>query len=47
MIVQAANGEKMMCKSVCKGLKWKMQGVCLEADAFIIELSNCDMVPDI
>jgi len=47
MIVQAANGEKMMCKSVCKGLKWKMQGVCLEADAFIIELRYCDMVPDI
>jgi len=24
MIVQAANGDKMVCKSMCKGLRWKM-----------------------
>jgi hypothetical protein len=24
LTVQAINGEKMICKSVCKGLKWKM-----------------------
>jgi hypothetical protein len=42
--VQATNEEKMICKSVCKGLKWKMQGVCFEADAFIIELRDCDTV---
>lgn len=44
MTVQVTNKEKMICKSTCKGLKWKMQGVCFEADIFIIELRDCDMV---
>ena len=42
--VQAANGGKMSCESVCKGLKWKMQGVNFEADVFIMDLNNYDMV---
>jgi hypothetical protein len=44
MIVQAANGEKMVCQSMCKGLRWKMQGISFQADVYIIELSNCEMV---
>jgi len=44
MIVQSVNGEKMFCKSICKGLRWKMERVCFEADFFIIKLNNCDMV---
>jgi hypothetical protein len=27
MIVQAANEEKMVCKSIYRGLRWKMQGI--------------------
>jgi hypothetical protein len=42
--VQAANGGKMTCTSVCKGLKWEIQGVCFEADVFIMDLSNYDMM---
>jgi hypothetical protein len=42
--VQAANGGKMSCESVCKGLKWKIQGVSFEADVFIMDLNNYDMV---
>jgi hypothetical protein len=44
MTVQAANGDKMVCKSMCKGLKWKMQGISFQADVYIIDLSNCEMV---
>jgi len=44
MIVQAVNGERMVCKSLCKGLRWKMQGISFMADVFIIKLSNCGMV---
>jgi hypothetical protein len=44
MTVQTANGEKMVCKSLCKGLKWKIQGLNFMADVFIIELVNCEMV---
>jgi hypothetical protein len=44
MIVQATNGDKMVCKSMCQGLRWKMQGISFQADVFIIELSNCEMV---
>jgi hypothetical protein len=42
--IQAVNKGKMVCKLVCKGLKWKIQGVCFEADIFIMDLSNYDMV---
>jgi hypothetical protein len=42
--VQAANGGKMSCESVCRGLKWKIQGVSFEADVFIMDLNNYDMV---
>ena len=44
MIVQAANGEKMVCKSMCRGLKWKMQGISFQIDVYIIDLNNCEMV---
>lgn len=44
IIVQAANGGKMSCESICKGLKWKIQGVSFEADVFIMDLNNYDMV---
>jgi hypothetical protein len=44
MIVQAANGEKMVCKSMCRGLRWKMQGISFQTDVYIIDLSNCEMV---
>jgi hypothetical protein len=44
MTVQAANGDKMVCKSMCKGLKWKMQGISFQTDVYIIDLSNCEMV---
>jgi len=44
MIVQTANGEKMVCQSMCKGLRWKMQGISFQADVYIIELSNYEMV---
>jgi len=44
MMVQAANGERMVCKSLCKGLRWMMQGISFVADVFIIDLSNCEMV---
>jgi len=44
MTVQAANGDKMVCKSMCKGLRWKMQGISFQVDVFIIDLSNCEMV---
>ena len=44
MVVQAANREKMVCQSMCKGLRWKMQGIDFQADVYIIELSNCEMV---
>jgi ssDNA-specific exonuclease RecJ len=44
MIVQAANNKKMVCKSLCKGLRWKMHGINFMADVFIIKLSNCEMV---
>jgi hypothetical protein len=44
MIVQAANGEKMVCKSMCKGLEWKMQGISFQTDVYIIDLSNFEMV---
>jgi hypothetical protein len=44
MIVQAANGEKMVCKSMCRGLRWKMQGISFQTDVYIIELNNCEMV---
>nr|TKS12805.1 hypothetical protein D5086_0000060320 [Populus alba] len=44
MTVQAANGDKMVCKFMCKGLRWKMQGISFQADVFIIDLSNCEMV---
>jgi hypothetical protein len=29
---------------MCKGLRWKMQGISFQADVYIIELSNCEMV---
>jgi len=44
MIVQAANGEKMVCKSMCRELRWKMQGISFQTDVYIIELSNCEML---
>jgi hypothetical protein len=44
MTVQIANGDKMVCKSICKGLRWKMQGISFQADVFIIDLNNCEMV---
>jgi len=44
MMVQAANGDRMICKSLCKNLNWKMQGISFVADVFIIDLSNCEMV---
>jgi hypothetical protein len=34
----------MVCKLVSKGLKWKIQWVCFEANIFIMDLSNYDMV---
>jgi len=34
----------MVCKSICKGLRWKMQGISFQADVFIIDLNNCEMV---
>ena len=42
--IQSVNRGKMSCTSVCKGLKWEIQGVCFEADMFIMDLSNYDMV---
>ena len=44
MTVQAANGDKMVCKFMCKGLRWKMQGISFQADVFIIDISNCEIV---
>jgi hypothetical protein len=44
MIVQITNEEKMVYKSVCKGLEWKMQGICFMVDVFIIELYNCNII---
>ena len=44
MMVQAVNGDKMICKSLCKNLNWKMQGISFVVDVFIIDLSNCEMV---
>jgi len=44
MMVQAANGERMVCKSLCNGLRWMMQGISFVADVFIIDLSNYEMV---
>jgi hypothetical protein len=44
MTVQTANGDKMVCKSICKGLRWKMQGISFQAGVFIIDLNNCEMV---
>jgi len=44
MIVQAANGEKMVYKSMCRELKWKLQGISFQTDVYIIDLSNCEMV---
>ena len=44
MMVQATNGERMIRKSLCKNLKWKIQGISFVVDVFIIDLSNCEMV---
>jgi hypothetical protein len=42
--VKAANGGKMLCSSICKNFRWKMQGIHYVADVFVMELDACDMV---
>jgi hypothetical protein len=42
--VKAANGGKMLCSSICKNFRWKMQGIHCVADVFVMELDACDMV---
>jgi len=34
----------MHCSAMCRNFRWRMQGVNFEADVFIVDLINCDMV---
>nr|TKR68966.1 hypothetical protein D5086_0000309060 [Populus alba] len=42
--IKAANGGKMLCSSICKNFRWKMQGNYFVTDVFVMELDACDMV---
>ena len=44
LVVETANGGTMDCSAMCRNFRWRMQGVTFEADVFIVDLINCDMV---
>nr|CAD1842592.1 unnamed protein product [Ananas comosus var. bracteatus] len=44
MRLSVANGNKLKSSAVCKGFKWKMQGLEFEADLLLLPLKGCDIV---
>ncbi|XP_019177711.1 PREDICTED: uncharacterized protein LOC109172915 [Ipomoea nil] len=42
--VTVANGETMMCDSVCKGLEWQVQKEQFKKDLRVLKLGGCDIV---
>jgi hypothetical protein len=42
--MEATNRETMLCTTVCKDFKWKIQRVNFMADEFTVELNNYDMM---
>lgn len=39
-----ADGEKLVCREVCRNFTWRMQGHEFNADVFLLRLGGCDMV---
>jgi len=44
LTMEATNRETMLCTTVCKDFKWKIQRVNFMADEFTVELNNYDMM---
>lgn len=44
VFMAVANGEKLVCREVCRKFTWKMQGNTFVADVFLLRLGGCDMV---
>ncbi|XP_031104476.1 uncharacterized protein LOC116007955 [Ipomoea triloba] len=42
--VTVANGEQLICDSICKGMKWQVQEEWFEKDFRLLRLGGCDMV---
>ncbi|XP_019198914.1 PREDICTED: uncharacterized protein LOC109192674 [Ipomoea nil] len=42
--VTVANGEKLICDSVCKGLGWQVQKESFKKDLRVLKLGGCDIV---
>lgn len=42
--VTAANGAKLVCESICKSFRWRMQGFEFEADMWLLPLDNYSIV---
>ena len=45
--VKGANGEKILCSSIYKYFRWKMQGIHFVANVFVMKLDACNMVLDV
>lgn len=44
LTVTVANGEKLSCDQVCKGLQWEIHGEIFEKDCRMLKLGGCDIV---
>ncbi|XP_042013895.1 uncharacterized protein LOC121762165 [Salvia splendens] len=44
VFVDVADGNRLECKSMCKGLKWSLRGTTFSTDVLLLPLGSCDMV---
>ena len=44
VMVGVADGNRMECDSMCKGLKWVLRNTTFVTDVLLLSLENCDMV---
>ena len=44
VMVDVADGNRLECDSMCKGLKWKLRHTTFITDVLLLPLGNCDMV---
>ncbi|XP_042027154.1 uncharacterized protein LOC121774327 [Salvia splendens] len=42
--VDVADGNRLECKSMCKGLQWSLRGTTFVTDVLLLPLRSCDMV---
>ncbi|XP_042027248.1 uncharacterized protein LOC121774436 [Salvia splendens] len=44
VMVDVADGNRLECKSMCKGMRWWLRGTPFVTDVILLPLGNCDMV---